>query len=206
MLRSFGSEPWCRVLVGVVVICDPLVVRRPDHVVIGGRWRGPSVSDGGAGVPAGPGGWIRPGERSGGGGFTHPDRLWFIGPLPWSRPYTPTLVGPPNEAWGLRFQATRDCAAVGRSAGCSRSDPGVGGAGRTPGLLPVRVWDVAIVRISSAGRWVVADRAEVPVQPLQCPVGGVADDDDFSARHLSLRPPEANITKCGSSDTALKKL
>src|SRR6478752_25139 len=37
------------------------------------------------------------GGRSGGGGFTGPDPGGFIGPLPWSRPYTPTLVGPPNK-------------------------------------------------------------------------------------------------------------
>src|SRR5664279_2765093 len=32
-------------LVGVVVICDPSFFRRPDRVVIGGRWRGPNVSE-----------------------------------------------------------------------------------------------------------------------------------------------------------------
>jgi hypothetical protein len=57
---------------GVVVICDPSFFRRPDHAVIGGRWSGPSVSDGGAGVPAGPDGVDPSGERSGGDGFTRP--------------------------------------------------------------------------------------------------------------------------------------
>src|SRR6476469_3521085 len=47
-------------------------------------------------------GWMRGGAQRW-SGFTWPDRLWFIGPLPWSRPYTPTLVGPLKGNWGACF-------------------------------------------------------------------------------------------------------
>ena len=66
--------------------------------MIGGRWRGPSVSDGGAGVPAGPDG-VEPVGGAQRRRRIRPARIrsGFIGPLPWSRPYTPTLVGPPDR-------------------------------------------------------------------------------------------------------------
>jgi hypothetical protein len=171
----------------VVVICDPLVVRRPDHVVIGGRWRGPSVSDGGAGVPAGPGGWIRRGSAAAEADSPARTRAGSSGPCraavrtlrPWS--------GRRIKAWGLAFfrphmtarpQAAR-LAVAGRTAGR-------GGAGRGTPARPVP--GRCCSRISSWPRGSSLMAPEVPVQPLQRSVGGVADDDDLLGSPPVLQP------------------
>jgi hypothetical protein len=86
----------------------------------------------------------------------------------------PSVLSDPGRAAesgvGLRFSgSTPDCATVGRSAGCWRSEPRADGAGRTWGLLAAPIRDVAVVEFHPPAAW-VADGDEVPVQPLQRPV------------------------------------